>query len=54
MHYSLMGKMGLAIINSDLLYRVAVYDRFDCSLFGILNTEGMGYYFVSYTHSTSS
>jgi hypothetical protein len=32
MHYSLIGKMRLPFIDSDLLYRVALYDRLDCIL----------------------
>ena len=29
MHYSFMGKMRLPIVDSDLLYRGALYSRFD-------------------------
>ena len=30
MYYSLMGKMKLSFIDSDLLYRGALLGRFDC------------------------
>ena len=30
MHYTLMGKMRLPFIDSGLLYRGALYGRFDC------------------------
>ena len=32
MHYSLIRKMWLSFIDSDLLYRAAIYDGFDCNL----------------------
>ena len=39
MHYSLMGKIRLPFIDSDLLYRGALNGRFDCILNYIYSKE---------------
>ena len=54
MHYSLMGKMRLVFIDSDLLYRGVLLDKFDCIFLlqsVIKKSRNFVYYEINFNNS---